>query len=323
MNTELRDILLAKNRMKGFVRRTPFDMSPLLSEKTGAQVYLKCENFQITGSFKLRGALNKMSLLAEGEKARGVITASAGNHAQGVACVANRFGIEATIVIPKTAPQIKIENTKRFGVNVVLAGTDYDECAQAARRLQKERGLVYVHAYNDPYIIAGQGTVGLEMMEEIPDLDIVLVPVGGGGLISGVARAVKSVNPKAKVFGIQAEVSRPWYESFKQKKYVDIPTQASIADGLSGGIDADMVDDFNQIVDDVFLVSEDEISHAIYWLVKNQRMIVEGSGAVGVAVLWNGKIDVKDKKVGMVLTGGNIDTKLLCDILNKYEQLVI
>jgi len=318
MEINLKTIFEAHQKMHGIVKRTPFDLSPLLSEQ--GQVYLKCENYQTTGSFKLRGAVTKMLALSEEEKARGVVTASAGNHAQGVAYVAKKLGINAKIVIPENGSKTKIENTRRMGANVVIAGRDYDGSEEKAWEICKKEGRTYVHAFNDPYIWSGQGTVGLEMLQDVPDLDIILVPAGGGGLIRGVAEATKSINPAIKVYAIQPETSTPWYTSFKNGKYTHVEMFDSLADGLTGDIAPDMVPDFNRLIDDVFLVTEEEVAKGMYWLIKQQHMLVEGSGAVGVSLLLEKKLDISGKKVGVVLSGSNVDISIVKNILNKYEE---
>jgi len=319
MDIDLKAVFEAYKKMHGVVKRTPFDFSPLLSELAGGDIYFKCENYQTTGSFKLRGAVNKMLALSDEEKSRGVVTASAGNHAQGVAYVARKLGIDAKIVIPENGSKTKIESTRRMGANVVIAGRDYDGSEAKAWEISKTEGRTYVHAFNDPYIWAGQGTVGLEMMQDIPDLDMVLVPAGGGGLIRGVAEVVKGINPNTKIYGIQPETSTPWYTSFKQGTYTHVEMFDSLADGLTGDIAPEMVPDFNRLVDDVFLVTEGEVAEGMYWLMKQQHMLVEGSGAVGVSLLLNKKLDVAGKKVGVILTGCNVDTKVVKDILDEYE----
>ena len=319
MDIGLKEILEAQRTIQGKVQRTPFVLSPMLSDLTKGKIYFKCENYQTTGSFKLRGALNKMMALTEREKACGVVTASAGNHAQGVAFAAQKFCINAKIVIPENGSKTKIENTRCMGANVVIAGRDYDESEEKAWIISKEEGRIYVHAFNDPHIWAGQGTIGLEMVQDIPDLDIILIPAGGGGLFRGVATAVKSINPNIEVYAVQPETSTPWYTAFKNGAYTRVKMFDSLADGLTGDIAADMVPDFNRLADDVLLVTEEEIAKGMYWLIKQQHMIVEGSGAVGVSVLINKKLNAADKKVGIILTGCNVDAKIIKDILNRYE----
>ncbi len=320
MSVQLKDILSAENRIEKYIRETPFVYSPVISEEKEAQIYLKLESCQATGSFKLRGATNKILQLTNEEKARGIITASAGNHAQGVAFIANKLGIDTVIVIPESAPMTKIENTRRYGVQVVVRGTDYDDSERIAHELEKESGRIYIHAFDDPMIIAGQGTVGLEMLQEISDLDMVLVPVGGGGLMTGVASAIKGVNPNISVVGIQPAVSKPWYEAFHQKKYVKESFGDSWADGLTGDISPAMINDFNAVVDEMLLVDEESIQQAIYYFIDKHHQIVEGSGAVGIAALLSDKLDIKGKKVGIVVTGSNFDTHRVKSIVNKYME---
>ncbi len=320
MAIKLIDVMGAEKRISKYIQRTPMEYSPKLSAELDAEIYLKLECRQTTGSFKLRGAANKLLQLTEEEKAAGAVTASAGNHAQGVAYMSRELQLDTTIVIPESAPLTKIENTKRFGVNVVVQGKDYDDSERIAHELEKESGRTYVHAFDDPMIMAGQGTVGLEMLEDVSDLDVVIVPVGGGGLMTGVATAVKGINPAAKVVGVQPEVSKPWYEAFHQKKYVLEEFGDSWADGLTGDISPSMIDDFNAVVDDMVLVDEEAIQAAIYYMIDKHHQIVEGSGVAGIAALQSGKIDVKGKKVGIVVTGSNLDTKRVKIIVDKYMK---
>lgn len=320
MSIKLTDVFGAKKRISPFVRQTPFDYSPKLSEALQSEIYLKLESSQITGSFKLRGAANKILQLTEAEKAAGIITASAGNHAQGVAYIARALQVDAVIVIPETAPETKIENTKRYGVTVVVKGKDYDESEAIAYELQKETGRTYIHAFDDPMIMAGQGTIALEMLQEVSDLDAIIVPVGGGGLMTGVASAVKGINPDIKVIGVQPEVSKPWFEAFHQKKYVQEIFGDSWADGLTGDISPTMVDDFNKVVDDVVLIDEESIQQAIFYMIDKHHLIVEGSGVAGIAALMSDKIDAKGKKIGVVVTGSNFDTKRVKAIVDKYVK---
>ena len=316
----LKDIFLAHKRMEGIVRRTPCDFSPVLSEITGGEIYLKCENYQTTGSFKLRGAVNKMAALTEEERARGVVTASAGNHAQGVAYVSRQLGIDAKVVIPENGSKTKIENCRRMGANVLIAGRDYDGSEKRAWEIVTEEGRTYVHAFDDPLIWAGQGTAALEMLQDVPDLDVLLIPAGGGGLITGMAIAAKEINPKIKIYAIQPETSTPWHASFKNGSYTHVEMFDSLADGLTGDISPSMVPLFNQIVDDVFIVTEAEVARGMFWLISQQQMLVEGSGAVGVSLLLSKRLDVSNQKVGLILTGRNLDTEVIKDILNKkYE----
>jgi threonine dehydratase len=320
MTVNLKDVFLAHNRMQGIVKRTPCDYSPELSQLTKGEVYLKCENYQITGSFKLRGALSKMAALTDEEKERGVITASAGNHAQGVAYVARSLGIDAKVVIPENGSKTKIENCRRMGANVVLAGQDYDGSEIKAWEIAKEEERTYVHAFDDPLIWAGQGTVALEMLQDVPTLDNLLVPAGGGGLIVGIAMAAKAINPEIKVYAIQPETSIPWYASFKNGVYTKVETFDSLADGLTGDISPSMVPTFNKIIDDVAIVTEEEIAKGMVWLIDKHHMVVEGAGAVGVSLLLSDRLDVSGKKVGVVLSGCNVDTEVIKNVLQALPS---
>lgn len=320
MLIQLTDILGARKRIDSFIRKTPFEYSPKLSESLNAEVYLKLESCQITGSFKLRGAANKILQLTKEEKSAGIITASAGNHAQGVAYMAKALNVDTVIVIPESAPETKIENTKRYGVTVIVKGKDYDDSERIAHEMEKQTGRTYIHAYDDPMIMAGQGTVGLEMLQEESNLDMVIVPVGGGGLMTGVATAVKGINPNIKVIGVQPQVSKPWFEAFYQKKYIKEVFGDSWADGLTGDINATMIDDFNAVVDDMVLVDEESIQQSIFYMIDKHHLIVEGSGVAGIAALASGKIEAKGKKVGIVVTGSNFDTKRVKIIVDKYVK---
>ena len=320
MAISLKDVMGAEKRIENYVSRTPLEYTANLSEMLGAEIYLKMESRQKTGSFKLRGAANKLLQLTDEEKAAGAITASAGNHAQGVAYMSRELKLDTIIVIPENAPQTKIENTRRYGVNVIVRGKDYDDSERIAHELERESGRTYIHAFDDPMIMAGQGTVGLEMIEEKSDLDMVIVPVGGGGLMTGVASAIKGIDSSIRVVGVQPETSKPWYEAFHQKKYVQTQIGDSWADGLTGDIAPSMIEDFNGVVDDMVTIDEESIKQAIFYLIDKHHQIVEGSGAAGIAALLSGKIDVKGKKVGIVVTGSNLDTKRVKYIVDRYAE---
>jgi threonine dehydratase len=312
----LKDVEAARARIRSQVHHTPLKHTTTLSAMTGADVYLKFENLQRTGSFKIRGALNKILQLSDEEKRRGVIAASAGNHAQGVALAARLNQVKATIVMPESASIQKAEATRGYGAEVILHGKDFNEASQRMLELQKERGLTLVHAYNDPMIMAGQGTVGLEIIEDLPDVDLVVVGVGGGGLISGVATAVKGLAPHVRVVGVQPEASASLPESLKQGKIVAATSSATIADGLATKSVGDKTFEvMRKIVDDAITVSDDEIAHAILVLLERQKNVVEGAGAASVAGLLSGKIDAKGKKVCCLISGGNIDINLLDGII--------
>ena len=306
------EILKAKKNLKGVVYRTPLTYSKRLSEISGAEVYLKWENLQKTGSFKLRGAYNKISSLTLEQRRKGVITASAGNHALAVALVAKMMGLKATVVVPENAPKIKVEQCRGLGAEVVLKGANYDESVIYCRKMISESGATYIPASEDYKIIAGQGTIGCEILEEMPDTDMIIVPVGGGSLISGIALWAKTVNPNIRIIGAQSTAAYTMYECFKAKKIVDVPVPPTIADGLAGGISQMTLDLVLKYVDDIVLAKEEKLKSAILWVLKNERQVVEGAGVVGPAAILQGKVRFKpDEKVVVVISGGNIDMELL------------
>lgn len=315
----LQDIQHAQQTIQPYIFRTPLRESFLLSERIGARVYLKLENWQITGSFKLRGALNRMALMTAEERARGVVTASAGNHALGVGYAARQMHIApATIFVPRTAPRTKLEKLREFPVEVHPVGETYDDAHHAAEVYARDTGATFIHAYDDPRTVAGQGTIGLEILADAPTMDAILVPVGGGGMITGIAVAIKSLAPAVQIIGVQPVASPALRDSLRDgvcyEEYAAAPT---ICDGLAGGI-GKMVFEAAQkkMIDDVVLVEEDETRAAIRTLVETHQLVVEGSGAVGVAALLARKIDLSSKRVAVVLSGGNIDLELLAQIIN-------
>lgn len=310
------DILRAHRRIKAEITHTPTIHSEPLSVAADADVWLKLENLQRTGSFKIRGALNKLFTLSDDELAKGVITASAGNHAQGVAYAAALRHTSALIVVPTTAPETKMAGIRRYGAQLVTYGNNYDEAEQHAYELAEKLGRVFVHAFEDNEIIAGQGTAALEACLEHPDVSTVVVPAGGGGLICGVAVAAKAMNPNVRVIGIQTHASPPWYYSFKAGKLVDVEYSDSLADGLHGGITQGNLDLALQVVDDFVLVEEPQVAEAIQWMAKEHHLMVEGSAAVGIAALLNHQIDLsRGEKVLNIISGSNID-------LAKFARLV-
>jgi threonine dehydratase len=320
LNVSFTDIVRARNRVKQEIVETPLVRSQILSEQTGADVWFKMESLQKAGSFKVRGALNKLASLSEEELANGVITASAGNHAQGVAYAANLKQVSAMIVVPRTAPETKKAGIKRYGAELVEYGDNYDEAEAHAYRLAKETGRTFVHAFEDNEIIAGQGTVALEALLADPDFDTILVPAGGGGLLCGVAIAAKAINPDVKVIGIQTHASPPWYYSFRAGKLVDVEYSDSLADGLHGGITQGNLDLALRVVDDIILVEEEHVAQAMYWLAKEHHYMVEGSGAVGVAALLQNQLpQLKGKKVLNIISGSNVDAAKLAKIVQKYS----
>lgn len=315
----LNKIIQAKRTISGFIDKTPFAFCSKLSEITDVSVWLKEENLQRTGAYKIRGAYNKIANLTDDERKKGVVAASAGNHAQGVAISAREFGIPATIIMPESTPLLKVQGTKSLGANVILKGDNFDEAYSFAVDFAKENGLNFIHPFNDEFVMAGQGTVGLEMLDEIANLDVIIVPVGGGGLISGVASCAKQVSPNIKVIGVGAKGAPAMFNSFKAKKSVNSSSVRTIADGIAVR-DASEITLANilECVDEIVQVDDEEVANAILFLLEKQKIIVEGAGAVGVAALMHGKIKLqKDTKVGIVLSGGNIDAQMLNVIIEK------
>jgi threonine dehydratase len=312
----LADIRAAADRLHGEVIDTPCMPSRTLSALTGCEVFLKFENLQFTASFKERGALNKMAQLTPAERASGVLAVSAGNHAQGVAYHAQRMGIPATIVMPRFAPAVKVERTRSFGASVVLEGDTFDDARAIGLALAQQRGLTLVHPYDDLAVMAGQGTIGLEMLVQQPSLDTLLVPIGGGGLISGVASAVRALRPDMEVVGVQTE-RFPAAWSAKQKLQRE-SAQATIADGIAvkspGALTLPLI---HRLVDEVLLVSEDDIEQAILMLLEIEKTVVEGAGAVGLAALMHHGARFKGRKVGLILSGGNIEPLVLAEIIER------
>lgn len=322
MTVKLSDIQDARKILQGIIIPTPILSDEKLSNEIDAKAFLKAECLQRSGSFKVRGAYNKISRLSPEEKERGVVTASAGNHAQGVALAARLHNIKATIVLPEFAPLTKIMATKAQGADVVLKGASFDEAVEHSRRLQEEHGYTYVHAFDDPLIIAGQGTIGWEIVEDLPETTVVVVPIGGGGIISGIAIAVKNLFPKVRVIGVQAENVASVGRSLKEGKPVAVEALQTIADGIAvkrpGELTLPIIKDF---VDEVVTVSEEEIARAIFHCVQNNRLVVEGAGAAGLAALLAKKINVEtNDTVCTVLCGGNIDGNLLARVL---EQVMV
>ena len=314
----LQDIQKAQETIKDVVKKTDILESTKLSTMTGANVYYKCENLQKTGSFKVRGASNKIANLTEEEKSKGVIASSAGNHAQGVALSAKMNDIEATIVMPSTAPLAKVTATKSYGANVVLEGIVYDDAYAKAVELQKESGATFLHPFNDEYVIAGQGTIALEIFEQMHNkVDTILCPVGGGGIISGVAVAAKSINPNVKIIGVQTANIPSMYESIKEGKVTTAFKATSVADGISVKTVGDKTFDIaKELVDEVVLVDEGEIAEGLLFLMENQKVVAEGSGAVTTAAILSGKYKPKaDENVVCIISGGNIDVNTLNRII--------
>ncbi len=313
------EILQAQRRIRPYIFRTPLRDSFLLGERFGASVFLKLENWQITGSFKPRGALNRMTLLSPDECLRGVVTASAGNHALGVAYAARALSISrATIFVPRTAPRAKIDKLREFPVKVRAVGESYDDAHHAAEKFQRETGAPFIHAYDDPPTVAGQGTIGLEILEDLPDVDAILVPVGGGGMIAGIAVAVKSLAPSVKIIAVQPSASPALRDSLRDGKcYEEYDAAPTICDGLAGGIGKICFEIAQKLIDAVVIVEESEVKQAIRLLAETQQLIVEGSGAVGLAALLAHKMNLEGQRVAVVISGGNIDLGLLAEIIKS------
>ena len=305
--------------LKEATRETDVIYSPVLSKESGCEVFLKTENLQLTGSFKVRGAYYKISQLSETEKAKGVIACSAGNHAQGVALASKKFGIAAKICMPDGAPISKVEATKSYGAEVVLVPGVYDDAHNEAERLRKQKGYTFIHPFDDEDVIAGQGTIGLEILNQLKGVDVIVVPVGGGGLISGLAFAVKSLNPKVKVYGVQSAGAPSMANSVHDGKLETLSSVSTIADGIAvkepGSLTFELC---KKYVDDIVTVTDDQVSAAILALIEKQKMIAEGAGAVSLAAVMFNKIpEGAGKKVCCLISGGNIDVTILSRVINR------
>ena len=302
--------------LKEVVRRT--DLIPANHLHPNSEVYLKPENLQVTGSFKVRGAYYKMSVLSEEEKARGVIACSAGNHAQGVALAAQRKHIHATICLPDGAPISKVEATKRYGAEICLVPGVYDDAYQKALQLRDEKGYTFIHPFNDEDVIAGQASIGLELLNQLEDVEAVIVPVGGGGLISGVAFAIKSLRPSCKVYGVQAAGAASMFQSLHDGHAEALPSVSTFADGIAVKCPGDLTYDLcRQYVDDIVTVTDDEISTAILTLIEQHKLIAEGAGAVSVAAAMFNKVPIEGKKTICLVSGGNIDVTILSRVITR------
>ncbi len=306
----------ARNVLKGVIRETDVIYAPKLCP--GTQLYLKTENLQVTGSFKVRGAYYKMTRLSDAEKARGVVACSAGNHAQGVALAAQKSGIKSVICLPDGAPISKVEATKSYGAEVCLVEGVYDDAYQKALSLRDEKGYTFIHPFNDEEVIAGQATIALEIAEQIPDLDAVIVPIGGGGLISGIAYAIKTINPRVKVYGVQAKGAPSMKNAVEHGEIEELPSVSTIADGIAvkkpGEITYELC---SKYVDEIVTVTDDEISAAILALMEQHKLVTEGAGAVSVAAAMFNKVDLRGKKAVCLLSGGNIDVTILSRVIKR------
>ncbi len=304
----------AQKALEGVVRKTPLDPAPQI----GKNIYIKAENLQMTGAFKLRGAYNKIRSLTPEEAAKGVIACSAGNHAQGIAYSATKLGIKSIICMPAGAPMSKVEATKGYGAEVVLVPGVYDDAAKEAERLRQEHGYTFAHPFNDPYVIAGQGTIGLEILDQLPDVEQVVVPIGGGGLISGIAIALKSLKPDVRVIGVQAAGAASMYTSHYRGTPVELRNVSTIADGIAVKRPGDLTFAIcEKYVDEIVTVTEEEIAYGILRLIEGQKTVAEGAGATPVAAVLAGKVDTLRRKTVCVVSGGNVDVTTLSRIITK------
>ena len=313
---KLQDFTTAREHLQKVLLPTHLIYSPIFSEESGNQIYIKPENLQKTGAFKIRGAYNKINKLTEEEKKRGVIASSAGNHAQGVAYAARELGIKAVIVMPKTTPLIKVQSTKKYGAEVVLYGDVYDDAYQKAKELEAQEGYVFVHPFDDIDVLEGQGTIALEILEEMPDAEVIVVPIGGGGLISGIAAAAKMIKPDIKIIGVEPSGAASATEALKKNKVVTLPEANTIADGTAVKRIGDLT--FNcikQYVDEVVTVDDYELTEAFLLLAEKHKLIAENSGILPLAALK--KLTERGKKVVPVVSGGNIDVLMISSMINK------
>jgi len=320
MKVTIEDIRKARETLKNIAKNTETDYSVSASKLLGCEVFLKFENTQRTGSFKIRGAYNKIINMSLDEKKRGVVASSAGNHAQGVALSAALAGVKATIVMPINAPLTKVNATRGYGADVILHGEIYDDAYEHARHLEKEKGYVFVHPYEDPYIIAGQGTIGLELHEKVPDLDSVVIPIGGGGLISGISTALKTLNPKIRIIGVQSEQAPGMSQLFHHQTPDGSKKISTIADGIAIKKPSQIVYEsfIAKNVDEVVTVTDNELAEAIVFLLERAKTMVEGSGAAAMAAVMNKKLNL-GKKTCVILSGGNVDLNVIAKIIEKGQ----
>ncbi|WP_305863512.1 threonine ammonia-lyase [Aliarcobacter butzleri] len=314
----LNDIKDAKKQLEKAISLTPLMKAPILSKEKNAEIYLKEDNLQITGSFKIRGAFNRVAILDEKRRKNGVVAASAGNHAQGLAFAAKYFDCEATIFMPEATPLTKVLGVKSYGANVVLIGENFDEAYANATKFAKENNKEFIHPFADNAVIAGQGTIALEILEKLEDVEQIIVPIGGGGLIAGVAIAAKSINPNIKITGVVASGAKGMKDSFLAGIPIDSASVKTIADGIAvRDVTPKLLDLILEYVDEVVEVSDNEIANAILFLLEKHKLMVEGAGAVSVAAIMHDKVDISNKKVCAVVSGGNIDVTMLSLIIEK------
>jgi len=318
---ELNDFFDARARLDKVIHRIPLEFSNYFSKLTGGKVFLKCENLQKTGSFKVRGAYNKIAKLQESKKPKAVVACSAGNHAQGVAFAATKAGIKSTIVMPTRAPLVKVDATASYGASVVLHGNSYDDSYIKAREIEKQTGAIFVTGFDDYDVVAGAGTIGLEILEELVNVNTIVVPAGGGGLLAGIAAAVKQINPKIRIVGVQSEGATALITSYKTGTYTTTDKTSTIADGIAVGkpgvIPYELI---KQYVDEMVTVSDDEVADALVILLERCKQVVEPSGAVSVAAILSGKVDVKGQNVCCILSGGNIDLDTISKLIQRFNN---
>lgn len=314
----LQDVFAARERIKDVIYRSPCPYSLSLSRLCGAEIYCKLDHLQMTGSFKERGARNKLMQLSDEEKKRGVIAASAGNHALALAYHGQEMGIKVTVIMPRWAPLVKVSNCRSFGANIVLEGESYDDARAAAKRMAEEKQMVYVPGFDDPAIIAGQGTAGLEILEDVRDVDAVIVPVGGGGLLAGIGLAIKALKPSVRIIAVESENAPTLQASLAEKKVTRIATRPTLADGLAvaeiGGMCFEII---QKVMDDLVMVNEAEIATSILRLLEHEKMVIEGGGAVPLAAAMRKSLGLEGKNVVLVLSGGNIDVTMLSKIIER------
>lgn len=316
----VREILAAHAAIQPYILHTPLRESSAFGDRTGSRIFLKLENWQPTGSFKVRGAANFLAQLTDQDKAHGIVTASAGNHALAVGHAARSLGISGvTVFVPRTAPRAKVEKLKQFGVTLRQVGETYEDAHRAAGEFEREHGAIFVHAYDDERTVAGTGTIGLEVLHDLPDVDSIIVPVGGGGLISGIALTVKVLAPRVKVYGAQPEASPALRDSLRDGRvYEDYPAAPTICDGLAGGIGRIVFEVAQKYVDDVLVVPEDAVKRAVASFVRDEQMVVEGAGAVGLAAMEQAPGALKNRRVAIIVSGANIDAGRLAKILEEW-----
>ncbi|MCS6767554.1 MAG: threonine ammonia-lyase [Candidatus Nitrosocaldus sp.] len=319
MLSMLDDIRNAREMLRGVIHRTPLDYSSTFSRLTGCNIYLKMECFQKTGSFKVRGAYTRLRMLGSEERRRGVVTASAGNHAQGVAYASRMLNIPCTVVMPFNASPAKVSATRMYGAEIVFHGSIYDQAWERAMEIAREQGRVFVHAFDDANVIAGQGTIGLEIMEDIPDIDAIVVPVGGGGLAAGIALAVKGIRPDVKIIGVQSKAFSAMKESLEQGRIVEVSNGSTIADGISVRKPGELtLSILRRYMDHIDTVDDDAIVKAMFLLMERAKVVVEPAGAVGLAYMLNTPdANLRGKNIAVVLSGGNVDMFLLGQIVHK------